>query len=107
MCRIVVHLCLPKRLPSWKVVIQTRFQVWYMRFGTGSEPLIGITFWSLIALVGASAFAFGVVVGLTGLLYFQLKGIWKNRTGIEDYIGMRSSSSFICASFRPESPRKT
>ena len=58
-----------------------------MRYGDGTEPMISITFWSLIALVGASAFAFGVTVGLSGLLYFQLKGIWKNRTGIEDYIG--------------------
>ena len=66
-----------------------------MRFGNGSEPLIPITFSSLIALVGASAFAFGVAVGLTGLLFFQLKGIWKNRTGIEDYIGITESCNYL------------
>lgn len=38
-------------------------------------------------MVVASAFAFGVVIGVGGLLYLQLKYIKNNKTGIEEYIG--------------------
>ncbi|PIO60357.1 hypothetical protein TELCIR_18147 [Teladorsagia circumcincta] len=65
---------------------------YYYRYGDGSEPLILLTFWSLIGMVIASAFAFGVVVGVGGLLYLQLKYIKNNKTGIEEYIEQKAVS---------------
>uniref|UniRef100_A0A7I4YKH6 Palmitoyltransferase n=1 Tax=Haemonchus contortus TaxID=6289 RepID=A0A7I4YKH6_HAECO len=65
---------------------------YYYRYGDGSEPLIPLTFWSLIGMVIASAFAFGVVVGVGGLLYLQLKYIKNNKTGIEEYIEQKAIS---------------
>ncbi|KAK6021557.1 hypothetical protein OSTOST_12769, partial [Ostertagia ostertagi] len=65
---------------------------YYYRYGDGSEPMILLTFWSLIAMVIASAFAFGVVVGVGGLLYLQLKYIKNNKTGIEEYIEQKAVS---------------
>ncbi|VDM56002.1 unnamed protein product [Angiostrongylus costaricensis] len=66
---------------------------YYHRFGNGSEPEVILTFSSLILLVIASAFAFGVVVGVGGLLYLQLKYIKNNKTGIEEYIEQRETVS--------------
>ncbi|KAE9421450.1 hypothetical protein Angca_002225, partial [Angiostrongylus cantonensis] len=65
---------------------------YYHRFGNGSEPEVILTFSSLILLVIASALAFGVVVGVGGLLYLQLKYIKNNKTGIEEYIEQKAIS---------------
>lgn len=65
---------------------------YYVRYGDGSEPLVMLTFWTLIAMVVASAFAFGVVIGVGGLLYLQLKYIKNNKTGIEEYIEQKAIS---------------
>ncbi|KAK6034187.1 DHHC zinc finger domain protein [Cooperia oncophora] len=65
---------------------------YYYRYGDGSEPMILLTFWSLIGMVIASAFAFGVIVGVGGLLYLQLKYIKNNKTGIEEYIEQKAVS---------------
>ncbi|VDL82616.1 unnamed protein product [Nippostrongylus brasiliensis] len=43
-------------------------------------------------MVIASALAFGVVVGVGGLLYIQLKYIKNNKTGIEEYIEQKAVS---------------
>uniref|UniRef100_A0A1I7WMG1 Palmitoyltransferase n=1 Tax=Heterorhabditis bacteriophora TaxID=37862 RepID=A0A1I7WMG1_HETBA len=64
----------------------------YLHFGSGSEPLIYVTFWSFIALVAASAFSVGVTIGLSGLLYLQVKYIRNNKTGIEEYIDQKAIS---------------
>ncbi|KHJ97529.1 DHHC zinc finger domain protein [Oesophagostomum dentatum] len=65
---------------------------YYYRFGDGTEPEVILTFWSLIAMIIGSAFAFGVVVGVGGLLYIQLKYIKNNKTGIEEYIEQKAAS---------------
>ncbi|VDL86691.1 unnamed protein product [Nippostrongylus brasiliensis] len=65
---------------------------WYLRYGNGSEPRVMLTFPTLIAMVIASALAFGVVVGVGGLLYIQLKYIKNNKTGIEEYIEQKAVS---------------
>lgn len=62
-------------------------QNWYLKYGTGDDPIISVTFWSFLALVGAFGFALGVAIGLAVLLVIQLKYVYKNMTGIEEYIG--------------------
>ncbi|RCN23828.1 DHHC zinc finger domain protein, partial [Ancylostoma caninum] len=65
---------------------------YYYHYGNGTEPQVILTFWSLLALIIGSAFAFGVVVGVGGLLYLQLKYIKNNKTGIEEYIEQKAAS---------------
>ncbi|KAL6739354.1 hypothetical protein Aduo_012823 [Ancylostoma duodenale] len=65
---------------------------YYYHYGNGTEPQMILTFWSLLALIIGSAFAFGVVVGVGGLLYLQLKYIKNNKTGIEEYIEQKAAS---------------
>lgn len=45
-----------------------------------------LTTWSLILTVFNVGLSIGVVIAVGMLLYFQLKSIIKNRTGIEDWI---------------------
>ncbi|CAJ0564350.1 unnamed protein product, partial [Mesorhabditis spiculigera] len=59
---------------------------WYIRFGDGTEPIIEMTFTTLLVVVSALALAMGVTVALTCLLFFQAKYILYNKTGVEEYI---------------------
>lgn len=53
-----------------------------------------MTVYTFIMSVFAFGLALGVIVAVGFLLIVQLKGVWKNRTGIEDYIGLHLSFSF-------------
>lgn len=57
--------------------------VYYQQY---SRATVRLTTWSLILTVFNIGLAIGVVIAVGMLLYFQLKSIFKNRTGIEDWI---------------------
>ena len=59
---------------------------WYRYYGTGREPNVILTIWSLLIVMFALGLAIGVVLAVGALLYFQVRAIWRNQTGIEDWI---------------------
>uniref|UniRef100_A0A8R1ESF8 Palmitoyltransferase n=1 Tax=Caenorhabditis japonica TaxID=281687 RepID=A0A8R1ESF8_CAEJA len=62
------------------------FAGWYQRYGDGTEPLIWLTFSSFIALLFAIAMALAVTFALLILLLTQIRYMFRNRNGIEEYI---------------------
>ena len=61
-------------------------RTWYLYYGTGAEPQVILTLWSLLAALFGLGLALGVVIAVGMLLVFQIKAILKNQTGIEDWI---------------------
>jgi len=59
---------------------------WYLYYGTGKEPQVILTLWSLLGALFGLGLALGVVIAVGMLLVFQMKAILKNQTGIEDWI---------------------
>jgi len=59
---------------------------WYHYYGTGDEPKITLTLTTLLVVMFALGLAIGVVLAVGALLYFQMRSIWRNQTGIEDWI---------------------
>lgn len=57
--------------------------VYYQQF---NRATVRLTTWSLILTVFNIGLSIGVVIAVGMLLYFQMKSILKNRTGIEDWI---------------------
>ena len=57
-----------------------------MYYGTGKEPQVVLTVWSLLAALFGLGLALGVVIAVGLLLVFQVKSILRNQTGIEDWI---------------------
>ncbi|XP_026322432.1 palmitoyltransferase ZDHHC6 [Hyposmocoma kahamanoa] len=61
-------------------------RVWYVHHGTGEEPMIHLTLTTLLLILLAIGMAVGVVLAVSVLLYFQLRGIAQNKTTIEEWI---------------------
>jgi len=61
-------------------------RTWYLYYGTGQEPQVILTLWSLLGALFGLGLSLGVVVAVGMLLFFQVKSILKNQTGIEDWI---------------------
>ena len=61
-------------------------RTWYLYYGTGKEPQVVLTLWSLLGALFGLGLALGVVIAVGMLLVFQLKAIARNQTGIEDWI---------------------
>lgn len=59
---------------------------WYLYYGTGREPQVILTVWSLLAALFGLGLALGVVIAVGMLLVCQVRSILKNQTGIEDWI---------------------
>ena len=57
-----------------------------MAYGTGKEPRVIFSLYSLIGSVFAVGLAFGIIISVGILFVIQLKSIIRNRTGIEDWI---------------------
>ncbi|KAJ8980790.1 hypothetical protein NQ317_004791 [Molorchus minor] len=58
----------------------------YIYYGIDSEPVVHLGLYGIVMCVLALGFAIGVVAAVGMLLYFQLRAIIRNRTGIEDWI---------------------
>ena len=50
-----------------------QFQSWYRYYGSGREPDVILTIWSLLIVMFALGLAIGVVLAVGALLYFQVK----------------------------------
>lgn len=59
---------------------------WYAHYGTGHEPKVVLTLFTLIVYIFALGMAIGVVLAVGALLFFQIRSIIRNQTGIEDWI---------------------
>ncbi|KHN83617.1 Palmitoyltransferase ZDHHC6 [Toxocara canis] len=68
------------------------FRMWYIRHGEFDGPEVILSIYTFITSVFAFGLALGVIVAVGFLLIVQLKSIWKNRTGIEDYIVDKANS---------------
>nr|CRZ23583.1 BMA-DHHC-6 [Brugia malayi] len=61
------------------------FRVWYYNYG-GSNEMIILSLYSFIFVIFAFGLTLGVIISVGFLLGIQIRGIIRNRTGIEDYI---------------------
>jgi hypothetical protein len=61
-------------------------RVHYLYYGTGHEPIVYLGIYGIILCVLALGFTIGVVIAVGMLLFFQIRAILRNRTGIEDWI---------------------
>ncbi|KAK8727187.1 hypothetical protein OTU49_009739 [Cherax quadricarinatus] len=61
-------------------------RTWYIYYGTGMEPIIYMSLWGMVMCMFVLGLAIGVVLAVGMLLYFQIRAILRNRTGIEDWI---------------------
>jgi len=61
-------------------------RTWYQYYGTGTEPRVVLTLWSLLATLFGLGLAIGVVIAVGLLFFFQIRSILRNQTGIEDWI---------------------
>ncbi|KAK6633556.1 hypothetical protein RUM44_004163 [Polyplax serrata] len=59
---------------------------WYLHYGRGTEPIVTLELYGSIACIIALGLSIGVVLGVGILLFFQIRAIMRNRTGIEDWI---------------------
>ncbi|XP_044260016.1 palmitoyltransferase ZDHHC6 isoform X1 [Tribolium madens] len=61
-------------------------RVHYLYYGSGKEPIVHLGLYGIILCVLALGFTIGVVIAVGMLLFFQIRAILRNRTGIEDWI---------------------
>ncbi|XP_058444536.1 palmitoyltransferase ZDHHC6 [Malaya genurostris] len=59
---------------------------WYLYYGQYSKATVQLGLWSLILGVFNIGLAIGVIIAVGMLLFFQVRAILNNRTGIEDWI---------------------
>lgn len=59
---------------------------WYIYYGHPHLATVHLGIWSLIFCIFSLGLAIGVVIAVGMLLFFQLRAIVRNRTGIEDWI---------------------
>lgn len=59
---------------------------WYLRHGSGREPMVYLTLTTLLLTLLAIGMAVGVVLAVGALLYLQIRGILRNQTTIEEWI---------------------
>lgn len=61
-------------------------RIWYVRNGSGGEPMIYLTLTTLLLTLLAIGMALGVVLAVGALLGLQIRGILRNQTTIEEWI---------------------
>lgn len=65
---------------------RSMYRVRYLYYGTGKEPIVNLGLYGLVGTVFALGLSVGVVLAVGMLLFFQVRAIVRNRTGIEDWI---------------------
>lgn len=65
-----------------------------MMHGDGTEPRVFFTLYTLIGSMFAIGLAFGIILSVGVLFIVQIKGIWSNRTGIENWIEQKVMAYF-------------
>ena len=61
-------------------------RTWYLHHGTGKEPQVILTAWTLPTALFGLGLSIGVVIAVGILLIAQLRAILRNQTWIEDWI---------------------
>ena len=51
------------------------FQVWYLYYGDGTEPIVVLSVYSLVFCVFSLGLSIGVVLAVGMLLYFQVRAV--------------------------------
>jgi hypothetical protein len=59
-----------KTMASFKY--PSNFQTWYLYYGTGLEPKVNFTLWTLLLVMFGLGLAIGVVLAVGALLFFQV-----------------------------------
>ncbi|XP_046391753.1 palmitoyltransferase ZDHHC6 [Ischnura elegans] len=59
---------------------------WYLYYGNPEEPIVSMTAYTLVFCLFCLGLSIGVAVVVGMLFCFQLRSIWRNQTGIEDWI---------------------
>ncbi|VDO87235.1 unnamed protein product [Soboliphyme baturini] len=67
-------------------IYRALFRPWYLAYGTGKEPIVELGLLGLLHAIFSLGFAAGVVVAVGVLLIMQVKNVFHNRSGIEEYI---------------------
>ncbi|EEB13059.1 zinc finger protein DHHC domain containing protein, putative [Pediculus humanus corporis] len=63
-----------------------KFKGWYLHFGRGTDPLVTLSGIGTVSCVFSLGLSIGVVLGVGILLFFQVRSVMRNQTGIEDWI---------------------
>uniref|UniRef100_A0A915KNP5 Uncharacterized protein n=1 Tax=Romanomermis culicivorax TaxID=13658 RepID=A0A915KNP5_ROMCU len=74
---------------KWPIVDgcdQFTFTVWYLYYGAGDEPIVELDLLGLFTAIFSFGLAVGVVLAVGFLLVVQMRSVFRNRSGIEDYI---------------------
>ncbi|XP_067008762.2 palmitoyltransferase ZDHHC6 isoform X2 [Anabrus simplex] len=61
-------------------------RVWYLYYGDGRQHMVHLTVSTLAFCVFCLGLAIGVVLAVGMLLFFQVRAVVRNQTGIEDWI---------------------
>ncbi|KAG8228022.1 hypothetical protein J437_LFUL003657 [Ladona fulva] len=59
---------------------------WYLYYGNPDEPIVSMTPYTLVFCLFCLGLSIGVAVVVGMLFFFQLRSMWRNQTGIEDWI---------------------
>ncbi|XP_071442444.1 palmitoyltransferase ZDHHC6 [Hetaerina americana] len=59
---------------------------WYLYYGNPEEPIVLMTPYTLVFCLFCLGLSIGVAVVVGMLFCFQLRSMWRNQTGIEDWI---------------------
>jgi hypothetical protein len=62
------------------------YRDWFIYYQEYSKATVKLTTWSLIYTVFNIGLAIGVIIAVGMLLFFQIRSIVRNQTGIEDWI---------------------
>ncbi|CAG0921173.1 unnamed protein product, partial [Notodromas monacha] len=63
---------------------------WYVHYGPRDQPIVHMRVVGFVGCLFSAGLAVGVIVAVGMLLYYQLKMVWCNQTGIEQWIAEKA-----------------